>query len=79
MTIRTKNLPTEVTIDLDGPDGNAFSLLAIAERYCRMLDLPREGIIEEMKSGDYANLVQVFDREFGSFVVLETSNPEIYK
>ena len=28
-------------------------------------------IQEEMMSGDYENLLRVFDREFGDFVVLE--------
>jgi hypothetical protein len=30
-----------------------------------------EQVVAEMTSGDYENLVQVFDRYFGSFVILE--------
>ena len=30
-----------------------------------------ERIIYEMQSGDYENLLNVFDREFGDFVILE--------
>lgn len=30
-----------------------------------------EKVVTEMTSGDYENLVQVFDRYFGSFVILE--------
>jgi hypothetical protein len=28
-------------------------------------------IVQEMMSGDYENAIQVFDRYFGSFVILE--------
>ena len=30
-----------------------------------------KAIIEEMMSGDYDNLIEVFEREFGDFVILE--------
>jgi hypothetical protein len=30
-----------------------------------------QSILDEMTSGDYENLIQVFDREFGSVVILE--------
>jgi hypothetical protein len=33
--------------------------------------LDKEVIITEMKSGNYENLVQVFDRYFGDYVILE--------
>ena len=29
-----------------------------------------------MTSGDYINLLKVFDKNFGTFVTLQTSNPE---
>jgi len=63
-----------VVIDLTGPDGNAFALMAYASRFGKQLGWDKEKIdslIEEMTSGDYENLLQVFDREFGSFVILE--------
>jgi hypothetical protein len=28
-------------------------------------------VVKEMTSGDYENLIEVFDRYFGSFVILE--------
>ena len=68
--IREKENRTPV-IDLTGPDGNAFSLLARAERWGRDLGFDTEEIIEEMESGDYENLVSVFDRFFGDYVILE--------
>lgn len=58
-------------IDLTGPQGNAFYLMTQADRYARQLGIDKEVVINEMKSGDYENLVQVFDRYFGDYVILE--------
>ena len=58
-------------IDLTGPQGNAFFLLGQAGQYARQLGLDGDQIIAEMKSGNYENLVQVFDRYFGEYVILE--------
>tara|TARA_E500000178_G_scaffold344949_1_gene394003 strand:+ start:7684 stop:7914 length:231 start_codon:yes stop_codon:yes gene_type:complete len=73
--IRTKDPLTEreLVIDLDGPQGNAFFLLGQASRFARQLGMDANEIIEEMKSGDYENLISVFDKFFGDFVVLERS------
>ena len=71
MTIRKKRPKKELVIDLTGPDGNAFALMAYAERFARQLGLKSEKIIEEMMASDYENLLQVFDSNFGSFVILE--------
>ena len=57
-------------IDLTGPEGNAFNLLGIAKTWAKQLDKDVDAIQEEMMSGDYDNLVEVFDREFGDFVTL---------
>jgi hypothetical protein len=58
-------------LDLTGPDGNAFVLLGYAKSYAKQLDLSFDKIKDEMTSGDYENLIQVFDKYFGSFVILE--------
>ena len=71
MTIRNKTAPKEIVIDLTGPDGNAFALMAYASRFAKQLGRDDKAIREEMMSGDYENLLEVFDREFGTFVVLE--------
>ena len=71
MTIRKKRPKKELVIDLTGPDGNAYALMAYAERFARQLGLNSEKIIEEMMASDYENLLQVFDSNFGSFVILE--------
>jgi len=63
-------------IDLSGPDGNAFVILGIAQDLCRQLkDINPERydwdkIKTEMESGDYENLINVFDNYFGDFVDL---------
>jgi hypothetical protein len=57
-------------IDLTGPDGNAFVLMGYAKNYAKQLGLDGTAIVSEMMSGDYEDLVNVFEREFGSFVTL---------
>ena len=58
-------------IDCSGPDGNAFVLLAKAKSFAEQLGLNSKEVTDEMKSGNYENLVQVFDSYFGDYVVLE--------
>lgn len=69
--IRKKDKPTEIVIDLTGPEGNAFVLMGYAQRFAKQLGLDSELIISEMCSSDYEHLLQVFDSYFGSFVILE--------
>ena len=69
--IREKQPKTEIVIDLTGPDGNAFALMGYAQQFARQLDLDGNKIINNMKSGDYENLVKVFDDAFGDYVILE--------
>ena len=64
-------------IDLTGPEGNAFALLGFAQKFQK--DIKRvdsdfvsfDIIKKEMLSGDYENLIQVFDKYFGNYVDLE--------
>ena len=70
MAIKKKINKDRHEIDLTGPDGNAFVLLGYAKNYSKQLDLPWKKIQNEMTSGDYENLLQVFDKYFGSFVTL---------
>jgi hypothetical protein len=58
-------------IDLTGPEGNAFVLLRYAKNLASQLDLNYDIIRAEMTSSDYENLIQVFDKYFGSIVILE--------
>jgi hypothetical protein len=57
-------------IDLTGPEGNAFALMAHAKRFAEQLELDGGAIIAEMKGGDYENLIKVFERHFGEYVIL---------
>lgn len=69
--IREKTQKNEIVIDLTGPEGNAFVLLGYAKNFAKQIGLDFDEIQEEMTSGDYENLIEVFDRYFGSFVILE--------
>lgn len=61
----------KITIDLTGPQGNAFWLLGYANKLGKHLGLNSGQIEKEMTSGDYENLIKVFDKYFGSVVDLE--------
>ncbi len=69
--IREKQPQKEIIIDLTGPDGNAFVLMGYARRFAKQLGLDEKKILKEMQSSDYENLLEVFDENFGSFVILE--------
>ena len=75
MAIRNKIQRKEkMVIDLTGPDGNAFVLLAIASKLGKQLKFDQEQqeqILTDMRSGDYENLIKVFDKNFGGYVDLE--------
>jgi hypothetical protein len=63
----------KIEIDLTGPDGNAFVLLALADRLGRKLGYDRRRIdliLDEMRLAHYECLLQTFDREFGHIVDL---------
>ena len=72
--IKDKSLmSTEITIDLTGPQGNAFSLMGTAKSLGRQLGMDNEeikAIHSDMTSGDYEHLVEVFDEHFGEYVTL---------
>ena len=72
MAIKSKSeMPSEITIDLTGPDGNAFALMGYAKNFSRQLGIDSKPIIKDMMSGDYEHLLEVFDKYFGAFVILE--------
>lgn len=68
--IKSKSDVHEIVIDLTGPQGNAFALMGAASRYAKQLGKDSADILARMKSGDYENLVAVFEDEFGEFVTL---------
>ncbi len=57
-------------IDLTASQGNAFFLLGTARNLAKQIGLDADEICKEMKSSDYEHLVEVFDREFGDYVIL---------
>ena len=77
MGIRVKTATEEIVIDLDGPNGNAFYLLGTAQQFSRDLGLDGDNIINEMKSGDYVNLITTFLKYFGDFVVVESTDEKL--
>lgn len=68
--IKDRVTPNQVEIDLTGEEGNAFVLMGYTRRFATQLGLNPDPIINEMMSGDYENLIKVFDRYFGKFVTL---------
>lgn len=76
MTIEAKGPVDKIVIDIDGPNGNAFYLLGVAQNLCKQIGKNPEKIIAKMKNGDYINLLKVFDKYFGIVVTLQTSNPD---
>lgn len=70
MAIKQKKAKAKPEIDLTGPEGNAYFLLATASNLAKQLGLDGEAIHKEMTSWDYENLIQVFDKHFGDYVDL---------
>jgi hypothetical protein len=60
----------KIEIDLQGPEGNAFSLLAISKDLANKLDMDWNMIYNEMTSSDYEWLLQVMDYHFGDFIIM---------
>ena len=72
--IRNKQKNTgPIVIDLTGPDGNAYALMAYAKKFATQLGWKDKGaaLINEMMEDDYEHLLEVFDNAFGDFVILE--------
>lgn len=57
-------------IDISGSKGNAFFLLGQAKILAKQLEKDADDIQARMTSGDYENLLDVFESEFGDYVTL---------
>ena len=71
--VRKDDMDRKIEIDLTGPDGNAFVLLGNAKKLAKMLhynETETEELLNDMRSGDYEHLVEVFDKHFGEIVDL---------
>jgi len=74
--IKKKPETQGIQIDLDGPQGNAFNILGIASKLGKQLGkTPDElkKIQEDMTSGDYRHLIEVFENHYGKYVVMYSS------
>lgn len=63
----------KLELDLTGPAGNAYALMAYAETVGRQVGIDEEKrreIIDEMRSADYEHLLKTFDKHFGKWVDL---------
>ena len=67
-------------IDLQGPQGNAFALIAIADDLLSQLNQSHlfEMMRSEMMSGDYNKLIGIFEKNFGEYVTLVGKPDEVF-
>ena len=70
MILEKPQTPRMITIDLSGPQGNAFYLLGTAKSLSHQLGLDWEIIHTQMTESDYEWLLQTFDYYFGDLVVM---------
>jgi len=73
-------MSTNRVIDLQGPNGNAFALMGHAVDLLRQLDRRDEvhAMRTDMMSGDYDNLIRIFEKNFGDYVTLVGKPGEIF-
>ena len=59
-------------IDLQGPQGTAFALMGYADDFLRQMGRRDEfnAMRTDMMSGDYNNLLDIFEKNFGDYVTL---------
>jgi len=73
MIVKKQERTGNIIIDTTGPQGNSYYLIGTAMRMGKEVGMSAEYIdemVDRMKSGDYENLIKVFDDEFGSVVTL---------
>jgi hypothetical protein len=68
--IKNKRKQQLIEVDLQGAQGNAFYILALANKLSTSMGLDAKKIQDEMKASDYENLIKVFDSYFGHHVTL---------
>lgn len=60
----------KLEIDLTGPDGNAFAVMAYARMIAKQLKIDHKPIIDDMMSGDYEHLLDVMEKHFGDYIIM---------
>lgn len=78
MAFRRPNEETKIVINLDGPDGNIFTILGTVKELCRQLGYSYDVFFDEMHHDgcDYLTFLYHINRHFGHFITFETTNPE---
>lgn len=72
ITFVSSKIP-QIEIDLNAPEGSATMLIAYARHLAYLLGLSEqeaEEIVAEMRAGDYEHLLQVFEANFGEYVIM---------
>ena len=64
-------IANKIIIDLGGPEGNHHSLINYAHRLAKRENLDEDAIITELMDGGFKNMIKVFDKHFGEWVILE--------
>lgn len=57
---------TKILVNLSGPEGNAYYLLGLVKENSNKIGKDPDDIIKEMTSGNYDNLIKVFNSYFSS-------------
>jgi hypothetical protein len=59
----------DIVLDLKGPEGNAFNLLAIAKDLSHVNSFDWDSIYSELTKSDYEHLISVMENYFGDQVL----------
>ena len=67
-----REMDSQIEIDLSGPEGNAFVLMAYADKLGKRIygHEKTEAILEEMRLSTYELLILTFDKYSGEVVTL---------
>lgn len=87
MPVRFKSDITHIeytTIDLDGPNGNAFHLLSIVNNIARMVDADHpqsftENIYDGYFKRSYYDNLRLINRHYGKYIKFLTDSPDLYE
>jgi hypothetical protein len=69
------------TINIHGPEGNAFYLIGLARKTAKALGYTPdeiEKLCADMSAGDYEHLLGVFEEHFRDVYILNRDEPETY-
>ena len=64
----------KIFVNLDGPDGNSFSILSLIDSLFRQTGRSREEynqVADRLMNSDYKNLIYYLIDEFGCFITLK--------